>query len=507
MKNKSTVKYVVSSFAWSTITKLLDAGLKFVTIPILLIHFGKGDYGLLTLAVAANAYMALLNMGLNTGAVKFFSQWLANKNYDLLHRVARTNLTFYLSIGVINCIVLVLLAFNAEAVFAITPDQSETFKYLLLVLAVFSIVNWTIFVCNQLLIADEKIQFTQQILAVRSVIDFLFILFIVYVAKGSLIQYLFGHLLINALVIVPYIYVCKKQHLINSFTPAFYWKDFSIVFKYSLAIFAMSVFQFTATQSRPLILGIFGDGVNILAEYRIIEVFPLFIISIGGMLISILLPKTSKAVQNNDKPAIEKMAYEGTKYTSILVSLLCFPIMLCAKEILTLYVGVEYEHLWMWLLLWVFTIVLFLHSTPVSSLILATGKTKMLVYSAAIACILSMIINAILTRYFGVGSAVIGYLVYIIIQMSFYYFYFNSKVLGLQSMRIFKSFIVPTAIGFMLFLGLFFLDITVKSTFLQIAINAGLWVLLYILCLLLFKVVNFQSLKTMIKPHNSTSAM
>ena len=72
----------------------------------------------------------------------------------------------------------------------------------------------------------------------------------------------------------------------------------------------------------------------------------------------------------------------------------------------------------------------------------------MLVYSSAIACIISLMVNAVLITDFGVGAAIIGFIVYTMIQMSFYYFYFNNKVLNLESLKVFKSFIVPTLLGF-----------------------------------------------------------
>ncbi|WP_321479828.1 hypothetical protein [uncultured Bacteroides sp.] len=98
-----------------------------------------------------------------------------------------------------------------------------------------------------------------------------------------------------------------------------------------------------------------------LTEYRVIEVFPIFILSIGGSLISILLPKTAQAIQRNDRKAIEKMAYDGTKYSNILVALMCFPIILNAQSLLTVYVGESYVHLGIGLSIWVFTLTLFLH--------------------------------------------------------------------------------------------------------------------------------------------------
>jgi len=496
---KNTISYISSSFGWGIISKILDSGIKFVTIPLLLNYFGEEDIGLLTLAIATNAYMNLLNMGMNTGAVKFFSQWIATGNYKLINKVSRTNLTFYLTIGLINCFILILLAFFGEVIFSITPEQFYTFRNILFVLAGFSIVNWTTFVFKQLLVADEKMAFTQRVFSVRALFDLGVVLLTIHF-QWSLLQYFILHLGVSSAIIIPFYIVIKKRKLIDSLVPAFYWKEFSKVLKYSLAIFAMSFFQLTATKSRPLILGMFTqEGVSVLTDYRIIEVFPIFIVSIGGMLLSILLPKSSKLVQQNNKTGIERLAYEGTKYSSIMVSLLSFPIILNSKEILSLYVGNEYSHLFIWLSIWIFTLTLYLHNSPVSSLVLSTGKTKMLVYSSAISCIVSIILNALLVKYFEVGSAVIGYLIYIIIHMSFYYLYFNSKVLGLNSVRVFKSFIYPTLCGIVSTYISYELNIQLSNVYILIFTNTIIWAITFMILLVLTRVVTLKEIKELVK--------
>ncbi|NMA02171.1 MAG: hypothetical protein GX923_06345, partial [Clostridia bacterium] len=250
-KTKSTIGYFAGSIAWGTISKLLGAGIKFVTIPALLAHFGKENYGLLTLAIATNAYMKLLDMGMNTGGIKFFSQWISSGKYDMIDRVARTNISFYLGVGLLNSFILIGVGTWGEGLFKLSPEQFSTFRYLLFILSAFSIINWITFVFNQLLVADEKIAFTQQIMALRSILG-LSVVGITVAFKWSILEYFFADLVVSAGVIFPYYYLARKRRLIRSILPAFYWKDFSIVFKYGLAILAMSIFQFTATQSRPL---------------------------------------------------------------------------------------------------------------------------------------------------------------------------------------------------------------------------------------------------------------
>ena len=486
------VRYFAGSFVWSVASKVIDASVKFFTIPLMLHYFGKDDYGILTLAISTNAYMNLLNLGINTGAIKFFSQWIAEKKYALIHSVSRTSITFYLIIGIINSLVLILLALFGKHVFHISPQQFGMLQTMFFIMAFYAILNWSTSVFNQLLIANERINFIQQINIIKSICNLILIYFTTKFHL-SLLSYFILFLTVNSVFVIPYYTRAKYFNLIQSFLPGKDWINFKQIFRYSLSIFAMGIFQFTATQSRPIVLSIFNTtGAGILSEYRVIEVFPIFIISIGSMITTILLPITTKLVQHDRKEKISEMAYKGTGITSILVCVLCFPIIINSHDILTLYVGEKYSFLSPWLNLWVFTIMLYLHNSPVSSLVLSTGKTRMLVYSSAIACVTSVIINAVLAKSLGVGSAVIGYLVYIFIQMSFYYLYFNNKVLNLHSSKIFKAFFIPTFIAFIAYLPLYIFKFDFASAFLVILLKTSIWFILFFGILFVFKVIDLQ---------------
>lgn len=64
--------YVVNSFLWGVGSKIIDIGIKFISIPFLLSYFGNQEFGLIALASSVNTYLQLLDMGVNTGAVKYF---------------------------------------------------------------------------------------------------------------------------------------------------------------------------------------------------------------------------------------------------------------------------------------------------------------------------------------------------------------------------------------------------------------------------------------------------
>lgn len=486
--------YFAKSISWSVIAKLFNAAVKFSTLPILLAYYGRDDFGLIAIAISVNAYLQLLDMGVNTGAIKFFSKWISNKEFKLLDSVAKTSFTFYGFIGLSNAIILLFISFFCLGFFSIGEHQEEKLFQLLIILAFSSVISWIGSVFNQLLIADSKLSYVQKVNLLTSILTLISAWIAVY-NDMSLQAYFLFFTIANTISIIPLAIKAQKDKLITSFKFGRDWDNFRKILRYSSAILVMAVFQMSAVKLRPIVLGIFSvDGIGIVADFRILETITAFIISMGSMSTSIFLPKTSGLILQGNQDKISDFAYSATKYTAIFSCLLCFPFILCSGEIISLYVGEEYLRLTRWLILWLSTILLFLHNGPVASLVLATGKTRMLVYSSAIACIISIVLNASLVNRFGVGSAVIGYLVYIIIQMSFYYFYFDSKVLGLNSIKVFKSFIVPTGLAFFVASIVVTIPVFFHNLVFIIAFKTVLWGLLYILILGFFKVIDCREI-------------
>lgn len=496
--------YYISSFFWSTLQKILNAILGFISVPLLLGYYGKAEYGILAIATACNGYMHLLDLGMNTGTIKFFSQWKAEGKQGLIYRVARTNITFYILIACVNMAGLAALAVWGENVFSVTHEQFLQLRICLFIIALFSIFSWATTTFNQLLVADKQMAYTMQVQCIQTILKTLLI-FVVLWANLSLTFYFFWLTAILALLLVPYAIKCHRDRLIDSLKPAFYWKDFKIVLTFSLSIFALSLFQMTATQSRPIILSIFSaNGAETVSEYRIIEVIPQLIIMIGGTFSSIFLPKTSELVAQKDSQAIQDFAYKWTLRTSILTNLLCVPFIFSATEVLSAYVGTEYVGLSQWMTVWCLTVLIQIHTTPGNALILAYGRTKLLVITSAGACLLSMIINAMLCSYFGVGSAVIGYFIYVLIMIASYYVIYYKKLIGLNRIKMFRSFFIPTAISMgTLFVVQFIPTEHLSFTFMPLRlhyivlciIKTLLWLTPYISLLLIFRIIDLKSIK------------
>lgn len=441
-------KRVFSGSVWGVLAKILDALAKFVTIPLLVGFYGKADYGLIALAFSLNAYLRLMDLGFNVGAVRFFSMWTAEGRWNKIAGVSRSSIVFYGGIGLVNAVVFLIMAAYGQQLFNLTEGQLPLYRQMMYVLAFSTILNWLSGVAIQLLSAMDELGFINRITALSSVLNFAVALVAIRL-QWDLLTYFATYTLVTLMPIPFYVWRLNVFPVSRRALLAPRWDGaaFREILHYSLAIFVMGLFQLTANNLRPLLLGKFAGGVEVLTDYRVIQTVAMLIVAFGGVFMQVLLPSTSKAYAAGDHLRMERMIFKATKYISIFLCSVVFVLILNADNLLLLYMGSGYRGLSLWLSLWLLTVLLSMHNTPVASLVLSTGKTRALVYSSAVACAVSLPITIIFAPSLQVGAAVVGYLVYMVLQIGFFYVYYIPKVLHLDGGRLFGRAFLPPAIG------------------------------------------------------------
>src|SRR5690606_16313777 len=165
-------KRLFSGSAWGILTRILDALVKFITIPLLVGYYGKADYGLIVLAFSLNAYLRLMDLGFNVGAVRFFSMWNEKQEWDKVKEVSQSSVVFYGIIGLVNAVLFVWIAHNGDDLFQLTADQVPLFSQIMYLLAITAVFNWISSVIIQLLSAGEELGYVNRIQAFSSVLHF-----------------------------------------------------------------------------------------------------------------------------------------------------------------------------------------------------------------------------------------------------------------------------------------------------------------------------------------------
>src|SRR5260221_3547969 len=125
--HSSTVRSIAAGSFWGILAKMFDAAAKFFTIPMLIAYYGKADYGLIALALSLDAYLRLMDMGMNIGSIRFFSMWFAKGEFDRIANVSQSSIVFYGVIGLVNAVLFILIGNFSTFFFKLNADQINVF--------------------------------------------------------------------------------------------------------------------------------------------------------------------------------------------------------------------------------------------------------------------------------------------------------------------------------------------------------------------------------------------
>ena len=243
---------IVSGVFWTTILNLVNAVYGFIAVPILIAYFGKSEYGLIGIAMSVNLYMRLMDMGFNSTNVRFFSKWLSEINNQKVKKAFQTSLSFYGTIGLLNGLILLVVAFFSDSIFNVTPEQDCILKKLLYILSVSAFCNWFSSCFDQLIKATENVAWIQRRQLIPKIIQIAVLFATVYIGFSIELYYMLTCLATLSIIPVSINKIMKEVPFV-SFIPKMDKQVFMEMLPYSLNIFSFSIFQFTVYTLRPVV--------------------------------------------------------------------------------------------------------------------------------------------------------------------------------------------------------------------------------------------------------------
>ena len=466
-------KSIAKGVAWTTIVNIVNGVYGFVSVPILIAYFGKSDYGLIGLAMSVNVYLRLMDLGFSSTNVRYFSNWLAKKDYANVNGLFRTSLSFYGMLGILNAIILLAISVFSSSIFNVSSGQDVIVKHLFYILSISAFISWYTSCFDQLVKANELVGWTQKMTLLPKFAQI--IILILTVTIGFNIEWYYALTAFSMFLILPFM-VRKIKRLCPyiSFIPSFDTKIFKEVLPYSLNIFSFGLFQFSIVNLRPIFLGIQSTPDSI-TDYRILDGIVRIVMMLGGAFMGVFLPSASKVVATHNQNAQNQIAYQGTKFISIAICFCCFGMMSVSTEMLTAYVGRDYLYLTIWLDIWLLA-TLGTHNQAISSLILAGSDIRAITYSTIVASIIGLLLTWFLIPLYDVGATVLGYFVYCMIQILFYYLYYWPRVMKIDSVRVFFSSFLPYVLaGCIICIGLRVIEFESMNYWIAIFLKGGVF--------------------------------
>ncbi len=488
MSDDLLVKKVFSATFWGMLSTVVAGGVQLIMVPLLIGSYGKANYGLMMLAFSIFTYLRLLDFGMLSGSIRYGAMWLSTEKPDRIKSLFQTNVFFFLGIGFLSALILIWLGNNAGNLFSLNPEQELLFKWMMWILAFNAVLDCLSTVFNILISSHQEIAWIGKTVTAKNIVLIAAVLYAV-TFNIPLVWYFLTHTISSIAQFLIYLAVSfwKKLLFFEYLKPKLNKNIFKEVFSYSLTLFSMRVFQISALYLRPIVIGIVTvESVMIIADYTIIQTICTLVIAFSGVFAQILLPLISKSVALEEHEKISQILHKGTKYISIfVVSLICI-LVINIEQILELYVGSEYTHLSSWAIVALITL-LSLHSAPVSSLIMARGRLAPLILFSAINAMVSLGLIALLTTAYGVGGAILSFLIYTILQQSFIYGFYIRKYFKIPvGMLLIKGFLFPVFVGAIAVVCSITLVnlIYIETNLVKILINSSIFIFIYAsLCL------------------------
>ena len=496
-------KRLFNNTIWVVISRIVNSVIGFVSIPLILTYFTNEQYGLIILATSLNIYLTILNLGMPTGIVKHAAAWLAQNEKSQLSRASRSSFLFYLIIGLLNGFVLIYLSFYGFEFFNIDSNLIPEYRTILLITAGNAIIVWPFSIFDQLLQGAEEIAWLQYTQIIKSLLRLTFILVSIYFKISIVIFYL---LIVSVpLIVLPLkVYKWRKYlSLRDTILPAWYWVTFKKIIAFSIGLFILGIANTSLIQLRPIII---ANRVNLFAvtDYKILFTITNFIFILSTISQSALLPVISKAYSLGDEKTISQISFKITKYSWAVIAPVIFGIAISSQQILILYVGEQYAHLWPWLTIWALAMFQTYLGT-VSSVFIGKGKIKFLVYFIPINALVSLVVLWILAPKYGVGAVAISHFVYTFLQTILFHLFFLPKVLHLSSLSIIKESFIPPFLSALIMavvtLVLFNYLIQFENVLLQFVLKVIFAIFIYLLVvpILIIKPKEFVKLKEIVQ--------
>ncbi len=436
----SRTKVIVSGISWTVIQNVVSILYGIISVPFLIGYFGKEEYGLIGLALSVNVYIHLLDMGMTNSNVRFFSEYIAKGEKDKAQRLFSLTHLFYTVIGLLNAIILFGLSFCVNTLFKVTPEQAITLRNLLWILALNATFSWISVCFDQLLRANELIDWIKKRLTFLKVMQFV-VLWATILMRFSIEFYFFGYIFMATVILPLTIIKAKKIMPDLKLNWKFDKEVFYTIFPYAISIFSFSIFHYIAFNFRPLFLGGMS-GPGAVAEYNIMNTITQVVTVISVSFMQVLLPIVTKMTVKQEDKAIQRMMYTGTKYVNLLLSVIVFILIINIDEIFTIYVGQEYTSLSQWMILWLLSLLLS-HRNVMSSLVFTEKKIKSVAIMGAVAMCLALICYLVFIPRFGVGGVVIGFAVHELTHTLFYYIYFLPRKFSVNTRQVFSKAVLP----------------------------------------------------------------
>lgn len=323
---------------------IINAVISLVYTPIMLRLLGQNEYGIYTMSSSMIAYLGLLNFGLNSSYVRFYTRYKEGGNQKGLNQLNGIFLMVYSLISLVALITGLLLSKNINLIYGMTLSVSElkTAQILMAILSFNMALTFISTVFSSFITANERFVFQKLLNMGKTVASPLLTIPILLLGFRSIGMVVLTTV-ISVLVDVTNMFFCiRKLHMRFAIKGA----DFRLIFEiasYSFFIAINSIVDQINWQVDKIILGHY-HGANETAIYGVASQLNTLFISVSTAVSSVFIPRVHKLLYVADwKEQYDRLFIKIGRIQMLVLGLVATGLILFGKPFFLYWAGKGYE--------------------------------------------------------------------------------------------------------------------------------------------------------------------
>lgn len=322
---------------------VLQNASSFILIPLLMIGFGDGNFGVYRLILSISSYFALADLGLSNAIVRYVSEYKANNDKLSEGKFISLIIIVDLIAGTVLIFLGTILYINLPLLFesSFTNSELNLLKKMFFLTLLNGVINLLVNLANGIIKSYEYFGLLKTLNIIITIVRFVMVLLLITFKLGAFSLVLLDTLLSVFLLLLTSVFCYKKLKIKLAFKQLS--KDYAIeILSYSMIVFVDVIAFHLFWNADNFIIGVYLSS-SAIAIYSIGTQISSLFFAISIIVSDVIMPGLVKQVTDNASNT--DLTLEMIKIGRIKLIILALPVIgfiFLGKEFIILWVGKEY---------------------------------------------------------------------------------------------------------------------------------------------------------------------
>lgn len=379
----------------------------FIATPIVVHSLGNEQYGIWSLAISLTGYYGIIDFGIRSTLVKFFSQFAANGESENCNTLINTTSIIYILIAILVELLTIFLAYSSSNIFKVPSDLENVLFTVIMIVGGNLALGFIFKSFSGVIVALRRFDIQNAVVIFTSIFRTLCIIIFLKLNYGLITMaliVLFFDIVAGALFIFS-AYKLFPQLTIS--TNNFSTKLIKRLYTFTGYTFLIHFARIVNERSGLVLIGIFL-GVETVVYYAIAESLVTYARKVPKGIVTTILPFSSHLDAKGDTQKLNRMLYIFPKYM-ITFSLFVFFIFLeFGKEGIMFWMGSGYDECYILLIILIGSEIILQATNVVGQIFVGMGRNRAYALVSVFGTVIQILLSVIFMKLWGVVGIALG---------------------------------------------------------------------------------------------------